>query len=221
MPIKAVLFDLDGTLTNRPASMVRFCYPFLRQYAANLGELTAETLFAVIEKADGGGYRNRGEMFEELVQELPWLQPPTADEVGAFWWSTFPGCAEATSGIPALLDSLRSLGLVMGIVTNGNIAGQNAKIDALALRPYMKAVLTSEEAGVEKPNPAIFHRALSLLGVEASEALFVGDDPLRDIEGARNAGLEAVWFRASRTWPEDLPPPSHAIDSLLDVLSFI
>ena len=62
----------------------------------------------------------------------------------------------------------------------------------LGMAPYLDFCLTSEEVGVEKPDPAIFVAALDRAGVKPGEAVHVGDQPRSDLVGARGAGLHAV-----------------------------
>lgn len=82
----------------------------------------------------------------------------------------------------------------MGIVTNGNSDFQNSKIDKLDFRKYMKTVMISEEVGIRKPDPKIFHLALSKIDSNNENTLFVGDNPLVDIKGANDSGLIPVWL---------------------------
>jgi putative hydrolase of the HAD superfamily len=84
----------------------------------------------------------------------------------------------------------------------------------------MKAIVISEEAGVAKPSPEIFMRALNLLGAQPSETLFVGDNPVADVVGAQSAGIPAVWLRNARTWQEEHLRPAREIDSLLELLTY-
>ena len=55
-------------------------------------------------------------------------------------------------------------------------------------------MVTSEEAGVEKPAPGIFNLCLEKLRLPAGEVCFVGDNLERDVKGAMAAGMQAVWF---------------------------
>jgi putative hydrolase of the HAD superfamily len=91
---------------------------------------------------------------------------------------------------PALLAARRHrLGLF--VVSNWDASLADV-LERVGLAPLLDGVLTSAQAGVGKPDPAIFEQALTLAGTSASEALHVGDSPLEDIEGARAAGLRAV-----------------------------
>jgi putative hydrolase of the HAD superfamily len=64
----------------------------------------------------------------------------------------------------------------------------------------------------------MFEAVCRELSVQPSEALFVGDSPVADIEGARRAGLHAAWInRRDLAWPSHLPPPAVRVDSLTEL----
>ena len=67
---------------------------------------------------------------------------------------------------------------------------------------FMDFVLISEEAGVHKPEKAIFDQALGKAETTAERSLFVGDTPSTDIDGARKAGLHAVLMDPRDKWSE-------------------
>lgn len=120
------------------------------------------------------------------------------------------------------LHSLRSRGISLGIVTNGETAFQTHHIEALGLHELTSAVLISQTEGLRKPEAEIFWRAADRLGVAPGKCLFVGDNPEADILGAAAAGMQTAWFRCGAKWPEDLPPPPGAIiDALSQVLDLL
>ena len=81
-----------------------------------------------------------------------------------------------------------------------------------------EAVLSSEQAKSYKPDASIFFRMLDTLKVEASESVYVGDDPYADIFGARRAGLNTVWInRDGRDYVTDIVEPDARISSLLEL----
>ena len=57
--------------------------------------------------------------------------------------------------------------------------------------------MLSEEVGAQKPNPRIYEEALRINGISADEALMIGDSYTSDVEGARAAGIDQMWFRRS------------------------
>jgi putative hydrolase of the HAD superfamily len=91
------------------------------------------------------------------------------------------------------------------LITNGFEEVQTIKLDASGLRPYFTSIVTSEEAGVKKPDPAIFEFALQRAGALASESLMVGDDLEVDIIGAANVGMDQVFFNPERIEHAALP----------------
>lgn len=79
-------------------------------------------------------------------------------------------------------------------------------------------VVTSEEVGAYKPHVSLFNEACRRLEVEPSQAVYVGDTPWQDIEGARNAGMQAVWInRHAASWPDDIDPPPATVTSLAEL----
>jgi putative hydrolase of the HAD superfamily len=82
----------------------------------------------------------------------------------------------------------------LALVTNGATCLQREKLERSGLAAHFDAVVVSGDLGVGKPDPAVFRRALSLVGAEADGAVMVGDTVERDIDGALAAGLRAVWI---------------------------
>ena len=92
-------------------------------------------------------------------------------------------------------------------MTSGISFIQHGRLDASPLRPYLSALVISEEIGAAKPNPRIIHEALRQLGgIVPTRALMVGDSLASDIACARNAGVDACWYNpAGQPRPNDLP----------------
>jgi putative hydrolase of the HAD superfamily len=89
------------------------------------------------------------------------------------------------------LARLKAAGLRLGVVSNSEGRVHQA-LEEAGLRQYFDIVVDSGLVGVEKPDPRIFQLALEELGVEAGEAIYVGDLFDIDVVGARSAGIEAV-----------------------------
>ena len=109
--------------------------------------------------------------------------------------------AQLASTTHALLESLRERGLKVGIVSNAFDPPTLLRrdLERLGVAERIDFSVFSSEAGVRKPHPAIFQRALDALGVAAERTLFVGDSLSVDIAGARALGMhtcQAIWFRA-------------------------
>lgn len=93
-----------------------------------------------------------------------------------------------------VLEYLKSRGYTMSLITNGFNEVQWVKIRACDLEKYFTSMLTSENAGYQKPDVRVFEKALADVGCKPSQALMVGDDFEVDIVGAKNAGIDQVFY---------------------------
>ena len=109
----------------------------------------------------------------------------------------------------------RSLGLRVGLLTNGPSELQRTKLAVTRLEFELDAVAISEEIGAAKPHREAFERAAELLGCALPELAMVGDSPAYDIEGALAAGLAAAVLVAGER-PFDVQG-ARAVAALEDV----
>jgi putative hydrolase of the HAD superfamily len=119
----------------------------------------------------------------------------------------------ALDGAIDLLVALRPH-VRIGIVSNNLLDEQREKLALCGFEPFVDALVVSEEAGMSKPDPRIFHLALDRLGVPADSAVMVGDSWPADIVGARAAGVRAIWFNPRRLPRPDEPEGVPEIASL-------
>ncbi len=212
----AVLFDLDCTLTDRPATVRRFADRFVAAFGGRVGGGGTEVA-AVVTAADRCGYAPRTAVAAALASRLPWCQAPEPGELLAFWHSTFPDLAVARSGAADVLADLRAAGVRTGLVSNGAGTTQRRKLAATGLAASFDTVVISGEVGLRKPDAAIFLLATRRLGVAAGDAWFVGDHPLLDVDGPRRAGLTAAWLAGAHPWPDALLRPPHVLLTLSEL----
>jgi putative hydrolase of the HAD superfamily len=99
------------------------------------------------------------------------------------------------------LAELDARGIRTGIITNGDLGFQSAKLEGVGLAGRFEHVIASGEVGVAKPNAQIFHLATETFGVAPGQALYVGDRLHTDAVGAAAAGLTGVWL--AREQPSD------------------
>jgi putative hydrolase of the HAD superfamily len=124
----------------------------------------------------------------------------------------------------ALLDSLRDRGLKLGLVSNAFDPPEllHRDLAQFGVSERLDVALFSSEVGRRKPDPAIFLRALAAVGVEPSQALFVGDTLASDIAGAAAVGMrtcQALWFRADDD--PSAPEPDFQAFTQMDVLTIV
>ncbi len=217
--ITAVCFDLDNTLTDRPASVQRYANRFLADFGLALAESSQVEVEQAIVAADGEGYNPQRAV--DLRASLRWVDPPSADVLGHHWLTVFPQCTEARPDAIATLHALRRRGIRLGLITNGGVAVQTTKLRSLDLERAFDVTVISEAVGVSKPASEIFQIALDGLGVKPARALFVGDHPINDIRGATDVGMRAVWVACSGSWPPTEPLPPVTVDSIGEVLEIV
>lgn len=124
----------------------------------------------------------------------------------------------------ALLESLRSRGLELGLVSNAFDPGWLLRrdLEQMGIAERIDFAVFSSEVGKRKPHPEIFERALTALGAAAEESLFVGDRLFEDVRGAGELGMttvQALWFRADEN--PDGAEPDHQAFTQMDVLNIV
>ena len=90
-----------------------------------------------------------------------------------------------------VFEELKKRNYILGIITNANDSVFQS-VDESGLRPYLQAVITSEEAGAEKPDTAIFQEAYDQAGLRPEEMVYVGDTYKSDVLGAEQAGSRGI-----------------------------
>lgn len=105
----------------------------------------------------------------------------------------------------------------LGLVTNGAACLQREKLAASGLGGYFEVVVVSADLGVAKPDAGIFEHALSQLDAASDQAVMVGDSVAKDINGALDAGLGAVWINRNGSSPCPNRPGLTEIATLHDL----
>jgi putative hydrolase of the HAD superfamily len=208
--LAAVFLDMDGTLIEHTRDLHEVCRETFAAFEEELSPVSQEVFW------DTFWPRNR-DMWYMMVDGVlsgdvarlyffvNTLRALKADERLAApmledWEGRIIAATHLFDDVRPTVERLRSGGLKLGIVTNGYAAMQSRKIDHHGLASMMDFVLISEEAGVHKPDKAIFDQALRLAETTAGHCLFVGDTPSTDIDGARNAGMQAVLMDPRGKW---------------------
>lgn len=126
--------------------------------------------------------------FQRAIEQLGLAsQVAAALKLDHAYWSHFLDAAELESEALDFLDDLRLLGIPVVIVTDLTAQIQFRKFLLWRLDRYVDWIVTSEEAGADKPDPRIFNLALAKLGGIEGQAWMIGDNPVADIEGAKDA----------------------------------
>jgi FMN phosphatase YigB (HAD superfamily) len=120
-------------------------------------------------------------------------------------------------GLLAALDRARAAGILLGVISNSEGRLRQA-LDHVDLSPRMHVILDSALEGVHKPNPEIFQRALTRLGVAPERALYAGDIPDVDLAGAAAAGMPGVLIDPHGYYADQGLPRVETVVELCDAL---
>ncbi|MBW7847745.1 MAG: noncanonical pyrimidine nucleotidase, YjjG family [Bacteroidales bacterium] len=209
MKYKHIFFDLDNTLWDFDASSA---HTFELVYAHfHLKELGVSSLKAFVERYHLHNDRmwalyREGKMEKDILRnlrfELTLNDFGTADPVLAKTIADFY-LYHAPRNVFLLPDAIETLACLsrsfsLHIITNGFEEVQHIKLETSGMGRFFDQVITSEAAGVKKPDPGIFSFALEKTGAKANESLMVGDDLVVDVEGAIMAGMDAVFFNPNQ-----------------------
>jgi len=223
---RAVLVDLDDTLFDHRASARRAlasaaaCDPVLGAVAFDTLEarhrLILEDLHARVLDGRMTVDEARALRFRTLIEEQGGTcDDSQLDRITAAYRAAYQSGWTCLAGARDLLAEIRRRDARIAIVTNNIVREQVAKVKRLELGPMVDALVVSEAVGHAKPASAIFTHALRELGADAARAVMLGDSWTADIEGARGAGMRAVWFNPSRApRPADRPEVAelHALE---------
>ena len=111
------------------------------------------------------------------------------------YWS--PRIVRLIPGTMELLEYLKPK-YHLHLITNGFQEVQDTKLSLSGMKPYFETLTVSEKVGVKKPNPEIFRYALRKANASAEESLMIGDEMAVDIDGARAAGIDQIFFNPNR-----------------------
>jgi len=193
-PIRALLFDLDGTLLDRKRSFSEYAGVQWENFGLQAFGVERDRYVSAAIELDRNGHEPRERLFRGLVERFD-LRPTLATELVEDFHSGFPSACYLYPDVLPTLRVLRAQRLRLGLITNGPESMQRRKIEHLGISSHLDVMLISGVEGVSKPDPAIFERAAERLGVRVEEAAFVGDHPEADVGGARRAGMRAIWRR--------------------------
>ena len=99
-----------------------------------------------------------------------------------------------------VLKEIKNMGIKTALITNGTPELQYFKIKSLDMEDCFDEVIVSGETPYEKPDVRIFQLMAEKLGIKTNEMLYIGDHPVNDIDGSRNAGCIPVWVKTTGTW---------------------
>ena len=222
LPVKAVFFDFDDTLQSRKGAYRLYCEAFLNKYFPAIGAEERARKLDEMEAHVDGGYKDREVYFPEMIALWQWTDHPPLQELYDSFNLDFGKYIVLLPGAVETLRELKRRGFLLGVVTNGVSSLQNIKLDTAGIRDLFDVVVVSGDIGIYKPDRRIFDEACRRAGVKNEEALFVGDHPVNDIEGALGAGMPVIRMNYGDFKNQGLGKPTVAeIEEIRQVLDYV
>lgn len=202
--IKAVLIDLDNTLCDTEdyySYALERCYFKFNKEIKNITfkefELKYKNAQKILKENTYGQASSHSRLiYFQLIFEKYFGKTciDLALEYNKLYYQSVFSKTKLYPGVNEFLTELKKMNIKVCIVTDQVAELQFKKIKILKIDKLISFVVTSEEAGIEKPSPKIFKIALSKLGLKPSEVAVLGDSLKRDMQGAANAGIKHFYL---------------------------
>lgn len=193
--LKAIFFDLDGTLCRFQGDFKKIfidcCSPIFASHSFSY-DLILDHWNKLLSKE---GELTAGTALQKICSELDIPLPANYLEKAALFCQMYANHIAPILGVKEMLKTLSGRYKLV-LISNGPMDMQNAAIEALGIGNYFDSILISGDPTVlyRKPNPLIFQIALDRSRTQSKEVLMIGDNLKVDIEGAENLGLNTLFI---------------------------
>jgi len=228
--MKVICFDLDGTISDLGDGENRARLIIIDRLAQESGvprdELAgvydiewAKTKLEYMDLvADGLEDIDIRERHMGKVLDIIGLESRPLDYAQIF-------CSETMDGIYIYPDAMKVMDTLgekyrLTMITNGASKWQREKIEKLDIGGYFEEIIVSGELGHHKPSPRIFQEMTERTGVNPGEIIYVGNDYIKDIHGAKSSGWRTAWVKRTDE-VRDETVPNYTINELSELLDLI
>jgi FMN hydrolase / 5-amino-6-(5-phospho-D-ribitylamino)uracil phosphatase len=223
--VRAICFDLDNTLWDVWPVIMRAeqkMYDFLAQrYPRVVANVTIEMMRSAREQTAAA--------YPQMRHDFTFLRKQTlrdhAREFGyaeAMVEEAFDAFIQARNEVDLYADVLPALEQLRTRYRLFTASNGNADLGQIGIAHFFERTIAARQVGALKPDPTIFHKVIEGTDLQAHEVVYVGDDPLLDVVGARGAGMQAIWIdRQGGEWPPEIAPASYTVRSLTELTQLL
>ena len=216
--MKAALFDLDETLLDRSGSLKDFVH---WQATGQLG-LDATDVVRFTDRfiaLDQKGLVWKDRIYETLIPEFS-LTNWSVDDLLQTYVLTFCAFCKVRNSADVAINKFKSNGYNIGLVTNGKTPFQERNFNALGFNRLFDCIVVSEAVDLRKPDRAIFELACERVNADINLSVFIGDNPIADVKGAKEAGMNTIYVPTSEPY-EDCAYADETHTDLGQVVGFV
>ncbi len=220
--IKAIVFDLDNTLVDFMA-MKRLAIGAAINAMIDAGlKLTREEIQMRIDTI----YKDKGIEFQNVFDQLLYDEFQKVDyKILSAGVIAYRRAREAAlfpyPHVYKTLMELVKMGLKLGVVSDAPAKEAWLRLSYLNLHHNFDHVVTFEDTGIRKPDPAPFVKILSLLDVKPHEALMIGDWAERDMVGAAKVGMKTVFARYGDTFGTIETNADYEVNDIAELIDIV
>lgn len=212
--IKAVVFDLEGTLLDRTKSRDKFIeeqYERFHDYFVHVQLADFKHKFIELDDDEDN---DKPYVYKEIIKQfhidrLRWKDLFHDFEMH-FYRYVFPYYDTLYT-----LEKLSENDYLLGVIANGKSKIKQFRIYSLGIEHAINYLSTSETVGYRKPHPRIFEDMIDQLDVLPEEIMYVGDDALNDVAPARAMGMVSVWYKQENA---ELEPLEEEVDYIITTI---
>ena len=224
--IKHIFFDLDHTLWDTDKNSELAFVDCFRDLDIALDLPTFLDVYMPINEAYWVLFANNQiskeklkiSRFTDTFQQLNFqISPTKIEQLSEAYLHYLPRYGVLIDGAVELLNYLKP-NYQLHIITNGFTEVSLKKIALSNIDSYFNQVITSEKAGVKKPDTRIFEYALLKANAQNTESLMIGDNLIADMQGVSNAGLEVLHYNYNK---ENVPNHIRSVNSLKEIITIL
>ncbi|MGH8176905.1 MAG: HAD family hydrolase [Steroidobacter sp.] len=223
--IRAVCFDLDNTLWDvwpviRRAEQAMYEY-LAERYPKVVAAHTVETMREARERTAA--------LYPQMKHDFTFLRlQALRDHARDFGYAetmaeeAFDVFLRARNEVELYEEVLPALEVLKQRYRLFTASNGNADLVKIGLARFFERSIAARQVGALKPDPIIFQKVIEATDLALGEVVYVGDDPHLDVEGARQAGMQAIWVnRTEAAWPADIEPARHSVRSLTELVEVL
>ncbi len=189
--MRAALFDLDETILDRSGSL----RDFANWQATEIPDSSISNTTLFVERfieLDQNGVVWKDKVYESLICEFN-IKGYSVEDLLNTYLERFRDFCKPRHGALDVIQAFARKEYKIALVSNGKTPFQENNFQALGFNEFFDCVIISDAVGIRKPDKAIFELACKSINADISASVFIGDNPVADIKGAKDAGMATIY----------------------------